>query len=80
MTTKRIHNTNVVDMFFCRITYELVVMKGHEINESMTPVLKRETALPPILINPSDLGGEETAGEVYTMGVRVKSKAVSVDI
>lgn len=53
-------------------------MKGNEMNMSMKPVLTREALVPPILLNPSDLGGEETSGEVFTMGVRVKSKAVSL--
>lgn len=52
-------------------------MKGNEMNVSMKPVLTREAKIPPIMLNPTDLGGEETSGQVYTMGVRVKSKAVS---
>lgn len=59
-----------------RFIYELVVMKGNEMNESVKPVLTREATVPPIMFNPSDLGGEETGGQVFTMGVRVKSKAV----
>lgn len=54
-------------------------MKGSEMNASMKPVLTREASVPPIMFNPSDLGGEETAGQVFTMGVRVKSKAVCND-
>lgn len=59
-----------------RFVYELVVMKGNEMNESMKPVFTREATVPPIMFNPSDLGGEETGGQVFTMGVRVKSNKV----
>lgn len=64
-------------LFGNRFMYELVVMKGNEMNETIKPVLTREAKVPPILLNPNELGGEETGGQVFTMGVRVKSKAVS---
>lgn len=60
-----------------RFTYQLLVVEGSVMNESLTPVLTMEAKIPPLFMNPSDLGGTETAGKIFTLGVRLKSEAVS---
>lgn len=59
-----------------RFTYQLVVVEGLEMNESLTPVLTMDAKIPPLFLNPTELSGW-TAGTVYTLGVRLKSDAVS---
>lgn len=41
-------------------------------------VFSKESREPPMLINPSDLGDKDVAGQVFTFGVRTKSTEVSV--
>lgn len=60
-----------------RYEYELVIVRGLFLNDTSPPVIRRTAKEPPILVNPEDLGGENSAGQVYTMGVRLKSKQVS---
>lgn len=57
--------------------YELLIVPGMEIN-STKPVLIIQAKSPPIFLNPDDLGGEEAALKVFTLGVRLKSEHVSV--
>lgn len=59
-----------------RFIYQLVVVDGVEMNQNLTPVIVMEAKQPPLFLNPSDLGGSETSGHVYTMGVRLKSEKV----
>lgn len=58
----------------------MVVMPGMGMNESITPILVIEAKIPPIFVNPSDLGGAESAGKVFTMGVRIKTENVCIKI
>lgn len=60
-----------------RYEYELVVVRGLVLNDSVTPIIRRTAKEPPISLNPEDLGGEAAARHVFTMGVRLKSKEVS---
>lgn len=59
-------------------TYQLVVYSGINKNKSEIPFVMMEAKLPPILLNPDQLGGREAAGHVFTMGVRVKTSQVCV--
>lgn len=71
--------TNLKLLFFSfRFTYQLVVVSGMEMNDSMTPILTAEAKTPPIFVNPFDLGGTESAGKIFTMGVRVKTDKVNI--
>lgn len=49
-----------------------------DMNDSITPLLTREAKVPPIFLNPSDLGGTDTAGKIFTMGIRLKTDDVIV--
>ncbi|KAG4075464.1 hypothetical protein HA402_015117 [Bradysia odoriphaga] len=55
-----------------RYTYELLIVPGLEINGTK-PLLTIESKSPPILVNPSDLGGADAALKIFTLGVRLKS-------
>lgn len=57
--------------------YQLVVYPGMEINASSVPIATLEATLPPIILN-QDVLGEESAGKVYTMAIRIKTNRVSV--
>lgn len=57
--------------------YELIVVPGLVLNDSVIPIIKTYAKEPPILINPSDLGGINAAGKTFTMGIRLKSPKVS---
>lgn len=61
------------------LTYELIVVEGLQMRDNLKPILSRTAAAPPFMINPSDLGGVETAGKVFTFGVRSKSKEVGFE-
>lgn len=39
----------------------------------MPTVVQMRTKQPPFYINPSDLGGEQSAGRIFTLGVRVRT-------
>lgn len=60
-----------------RYEYELIVVPGLVLNDSVIPIIKTYANEPPILINPSDLGGINAAGKTFTMGMRLKSPKVS---
>lgn len=51
-------------------------MAGMDMNDSMTPLLTRDSRDAPILLHPIDLGGADAAGKIFTMGVRLKSDQV----
>lgn len=53
------------------------MVQGYEMKDDLKPVLVKESRTPPVLINPSDLGGAYTTGKVFTFGVRTKSAEVS---
>lgn len=57
-------------------TYQLVVYNGINKNKSEIPVVMMESNLPPILVNPDQLGGKAAAGQIFTIGVRVKTSQV----
>lgn len=63
--------------FYSRYEYELVVVPGLTLNQSVTPIIRLTAKEPPMFVNPEDLGGVSSAGLVYTMGVRLKSPEVS---
>lgn len=57
--------------------YQLVAVGGHEMNlTSTSPILTLDAKVPPILVNPDQLGGPEAAGQIFTMGVRLKTEQV----
>lgn len=60
----------------CSLTYELIVVEGLAMKDELKPILTRTASIPPFMINPIDLGGVETAGKVFTFGVRSKSAEV----
>lgn len=66
--------------FFYSFTYQLVVLPGMELNESLTPIVTIDTKAPPVLLNPDMLGGASAAGKIFTAGVRVKTAAVRISI
>lgn len=61
-----------------RYEYELIVVPGLVLNDSITPVIRTKVKEPPVMINPDDLGGSTAAGKTFTMGVRLKSAKVSI--
>lgn len=62
----------------CSYEYELVVIPGVKIDQTVEPLLKIPAKKSPISVNPNDLGGSIAAGKVFTMGVRAKSSEVSI--
>lgn len=67
--------------FFCfvfRYEYELVVVQGLVLNDSVTPLIRRTAKVPPMTLSPDELGGEAAAQHKFTMGVRLKSPDVSM--
>lgn len=61
---------------YVKYTYQLVVLAGMDMNDSVTPLLTIDAQDPPIFVNPIDLGGADAAGKIFTMGVRIKSDQV----
>lgn len=41
------------------------------------PIVTLEAEQPPVLVHPSHLGGALSAGQVFNIGVRIKTKRVS---
>lgn len=41
------------------------------------PIVTLESEQPPILVHPNHLGGALSAGQVFNIGVRIKTKRVS---
>jgi hypothetical protein len=58
-------------------TYQAIVIEGTTPNFEEKPVAVVEGSTPPILIHPSHLGGENSIGKVFTVGLRLKTKQVS---
>jgi hypothetical protein len=54
-------------------TYEAIVISGQGAHFEDKPVAIVESATPPIFIHPSHLGGESSAGKVFTIGLRLKT-------
>lgn len=63
-----------------RYTYELTVVSGIHLNESSTPLIKQTYSRPPVSISLDDLGGENAAGKIFTMTVRLRSPHVSIQL
>lgn len=63
-------------IFFRRYEYELIVVSGQVLNDTVTPVIRKRVKEPPVLINPEDLGGNVAAGKIFTMGIRLRSEKV----
>lgn len=63
-------------MIDSRYEYELIVVPGLDLNDSVVPVIKTRVKEPPALINPVDLGGSTAAGKTFTMGVRLRTQQV----
>jgi len=53
--------------------YEMVVVPGKVLNDSISPIVKKKAVKPPALINPPDLGGNTAAGKMFTIGIRLKT-------
>lgn len=52
-------------------------MPGLIPNFEEAPVAIVESKTPPILIHPMHLGGDKSAGKLFTVGVRIKTDQVS---
>lgn len=65
-------------MFFARFIYQAVVRPGAGTREEKNnePIIILEAEQPPILVHPSHLGGVLSAGQVFNIGVRLKTKQV----
>lgn len=63
-----------------RYEYELLVVQGLVLNDSVTPIIRRTAKEPPITLSPDELGGKAAARKIFTMGVRLKSPEVSISI
>lgn len=53
-----------------------MVYRGQEINASSVPIVILEANAPPIIVNPEHFG-EDGAGKIYTMAIRLKTQRVS---
>lgn len=51
--------------------------QGLVLNDTVTPIIRRTAKEPPITLSPDELGGKAAARQVFTMGVRLKSREVS---
>lgn len=51
----------------------MLVVRGLILNNTVTPILKLQAKVPPLFVSPDDLGGEITAGQIFTLGVRVRT-------
>lgn len=71
-------NTIYSNQNYCfRFEYELVVVPGLVLNDSVAPVIKKRVKEAPVLINIQDLGGDVAAGKTFTMGIRMRTQKVS---
>lgn len=53
-------------------------MYGAGVNLTATPLAKIESKQPPIIFDPKDFGGEQAAGQIFTVGVRLKTEQVRI--
>jgi len=62
-----------------RFMYQAVVRKGESTRDQKdkNPIVVLEAQKPPILVNPSHLGSALSAGQVFNIGVRIKTNQVS---
>lgn len=51
-------------------------MNGVGVNLTSAPLAKIESKQPPIIFDPKDFGGEQAAGQIFTVGVRLKTEQV----
>ena len=58
----------------------MVVRPGHGTRDEKhhEPIVTLESEQPPILVHPSHLGGALAAGQIFNIGVRIKTKRVSI--
>lgn len=58
----------------------MVVRPGHGTRDEKhhEPIVTLEAEQPPVLVHPSHLGGALSAGQIFNIGVRIKTKRVSV--
>jgi hypothetical protein len=65
--------------YLIRFTYQVVVRAGPGTREDKNnvPIIILEAEQPPILVHPSHLGGVLSAGHIFNIGVRLKTKQVS---
>lgn len=63
---------------FYRFTYQAVVRPGAGTRDERDkePIIILDAESPPILVHPSHLGGALSAGQVFNIGVRLKTKQV----
>lgn len=54
--------------------YELIIVQGLVLNDTIQPIVQKKTKLPPIFVTPDDLGGKLSIGRIYTLGVRIKTQ------
>lgn len=66
-------NFNLYFAICFRYEYELVVVPGLILNDSIKPIVRKIAKEPPLLINPDQLGGQLAAGKTFTMGIRSKT-------
>lgn len=68
----------ILDSLARRFTYQAVVRPGAGTREERDnpPIVILESESPPILVHPSHLGGALSAGQVFNIGVRLKTKQV----
>lgn len=57
--------------FNSRFEYELQVAEGLVLNGTVPTIINKRVKVPPIFINPEELGGELSAGRTFTLGVRI---------
>lgn len=59
-----------------RFTYQAVVWHGNDNDSIEEPIAIVESQSSPILIQPSHLGGMMSAGQIFNIGVRIKTRQV----
>jgi hypothetical protein len=67
-------------LIYYRFIYQAVVLPGHAANNKNAPLVIIDGTTPPILVNPDRLGGADAVGKVFTIGVRLKTLQVSVEL
>lgn len=62
-----------------RFIYQAVVRPGAGTREDRDkkPIIVIDSVAPPILVHPNQIGGAMSAGEVFNIGVRLKTSQVS---
>jgi hypothetical protein len=70
---------NIFILLFFRFIYQAVVRSGAGTREDRDkkPIIIIDSEAPPILVHPHQIGGAMSAGEVFNIGVRLKTSQVS---